>query len=164
MGDAEIGAKRAAVANKQLQLVELERQLELEKSGSSKKRDEDKIADLEGQIIDLKNSITDTTNSIVTDLLGISSAKDAAETLVTNMIEAFRNGEDYMKQYTESFDKMIDNMIMKAIVSKVIGDKIENLMSEIQTRIDSRTTKEKAALDKATANLSLSDDDISSIS
>ena len=33
-------------------------------------------------------------------------------------------------------------------------------MSEIQTRIDSRTTKEKAALDKATANLSLSDDDI----
>ena len=82
MGDAEIGAKRAAVANKQLQLVELERQLALEKSRSSKKQDKDKIADLEGQIIDLKNSITDTTNSIVTDLLGISSAKDAAESLV----------------------------------------------------------------------------------
>ena len=94
MGDAEIGAKRAAVANKQLQLVELQRQLDLEKSRSSKKQDKDKIADLEGQIIDLKNSITDTTNSIVTDLLGISSAKDAAESLVTNMIEAFRNGED----------------------------------------------------------------------
>ena len=160
MGDSEIGAKRAAVANKQLQLVELQRQLALEKSRSSKKRDKDKIADLEGQIIDLKNSITDTTNSIVTDLLGISSAKDAAETLVTNMIEAFRNGEDYMKQYTESFDKMIDNMIMKAIVSKVIGDKIENLMSEIQTRIDSRTTKEKAALDTAAANASLSTEDV----
>ena len=160
MGDAEIGAKRAAIANKQLQLVELQRQLALEKSRSSKKQDKDKIADLEGQIIDLKNSITDTVNSVVTDLLGISSAKDAAESLVTNMIEAFRNGEDYMKIYSESFDKMIDNMIMKAIVSKVIGDKIESLMSEIQTRIDSRTTKEKAALDKAAANASLSTEDV----
>ena len=65
-----------------------------------------------------------------------------------------------MKQYSESFDKMIDNMIMKAIVSKVIGDKIDSLMNEIQTRIDSRTTNEKAALDKATADLSLSDDDL----
>ena len=155
MGDAEIGAKRATIANKQLQLVELQRQLALEKSRSRKKQDKDKIADIEGQIIDLKNSITDTTNSIVTDLLGISSAKDAAETLVTNMIEAFRNGEDYMKQYDESFDKMIDNMIMKAIASKVIGDKMDILMKELQARIDSRTKKEKAALDQATANLSL---------
>ena len=66
------------------------------------------------------------------------------------------------KANDESFDKMIDNMIMKAIASKVIGDKMDSLMKEIQTRIDSRTTNEKAALDKATANASLSTEDIMS--
>ena len=65
-----------------------------------------------------------------------------------------------MKEYTKSFDKMIDNMIMKAIVSKVIGDKIEELMNTLQARIDSRTVKEKQALDKTTANASLTEADI----
>src|SRR5574344_1108208 len=160
IGDAEIGAKKAAIANKELQLVELQRQLSLEKSRSGKKRDESKIADLKGQIIDLKNSITDLTNSIVTDMLGISSAKDAAESLVSSMIEAFRNGEDYMKQYTESFDKMIDNMIMKAIVSKVIGDKIEELMNTLQKKADERASKYSSDLASATAASQETDEQI----
>lgn len=131
-GIAEIGAKRATIANKELQLVELKRQLQLEESRKEKNRDESKIVDLKGQIIDLELEIKNATKEIVNDLLDISNVGDAAETLVASMIKAFKNGEDYMKAYEESFEDMVDNMIMKAIVSKVIGDKLNDIFERVE--------------------------------
>lgn len=156
MGSAEIAAQKAAIANQKLQLIELERQLQLEKSRKGKKRDEDKIIELEGQINDLRNEIEDANTAIVETLLG-TSAKDAAESMVSDMISAFRNGEDWMASFGESWDDMIDNMIMKAIVGKVLGSKIEEMMDEIQQRIDARTTDEESAYQRALANTEKTD-------
>lgn len=147
-GMAEYGARRAAIANKELQLVELQRQLRLEQSRDNKHRDEDRILELKGQIIDLRNEISQSVDDITNDLLGISSIGDAAEQLVSSMIEAFRQGEDYMKQYDESFEKMIDNMIMKAIVSRVVGDRIEQMWNQVKAVSEARGEDERKRIEE----------------
>lgn len=130
-GVAQAGASRLAIANKRLQLAELERQLELEKSRKEKNRDTNKILEYEGRIIDLNNEINNSLNDITNTLLGISSVGDAAESMVLSMIEAFKNGEDWMKSYDETFESMIDNIIMKAIVGRVIGERIQKIFDYV---------------------------------
>ena len=157
-GIAEVGAKRATIANKELQLAELRRQLYLEQSRKAKNRDKDKIEDLKGQIIDLELEIKNATNEIVNDLLNISSVGDVAENLVSQMIEAFKKGEDYMGKYADTFEDMIDNMIMKAIVGEVIGKKMEEIFKKVeeiagerakQTQVDAKDIFEGKDLELA---------------
>ena len=75
--------------------------------------------------------------------------------MVNNMIEAFRNGEDYMAKYEDSFNDMINSMIEKAVVGELIGDKIDQIMTELQARIDARVPSiVKKNLESATADLS----------
>ena len=129
------GAQKAMLINKEFQKTELERQLKLEKSRKKKYQDQSAIADLEGQIIDLKNEINEATENIVNDLLGITSKADFAENLVSSMIDAFKQGEDYMKVFEESFEDMVDNMIMKAIVSRLVGDWINSIWDSVNAKV-----------------------------
>lgn len=131
-GVAKSGAQAAAAENKKLQLAEIERQIALEKSRSAKKMDFEKIRELEEQYLELSNEIKNDIKDITNELSGIQSVGDAAEDLVSSMIDAFKSGEDYMQVFEESFDKMIDNMIMKAIVSKVIGPQIEKMFENVE--------------------------------
>ena len=144
-GTAEIGAQRAIIVNKELQLAELKRQLQLEQSRKAKYRDEDRILELRKQIRELEYDIVDSINGITNSLLGISSVGNAAETLVTNMIAAFKKGEDFMAEYAQTFDDMIDNMIMKAIVSNVIGNRLQEMFDRIQQTARERAKKEEEA-------------------
>lgn len=158
------GATAATRANKELQLAELQRQLQLEKSRSKKKRDESKIADLEGQIIDMKNEINNTTKDVINDLLGISSAGDGVEGLVSAMIDAFRNGEDAMEAFGDKWDEMIDNMILKLIVSTYMQKAWDNLMDKLEQRESDFLDKPSEAVSNAQSNLekvnAMSDDEI----
>lgn len=148
-GTSGVGAKKAAQANKELQLEELRRQLILEKSRDSKDRDDDKILDLQKNIKELQYEIMDMTNEIVNDLMGVSSVGDFAENLVESMIDAFREGEDYMEVFEGKFEEMIDNMIMKSIVSRVMTQYMDNLWESIDKRITSRSEKEAEAYAEA---------------
>lgn len=152
-GMAVYGAKRTAIANKELQLAELKRQLQLEESRRSKNYDEEKVEDLKGQIIDLENEIKKATKEIVTDMLGITSVSSAAETLVTAMVTAFKKGEDYMDEYKQSFSDMIDSMIVKAITSKVIGDKINEMVNDIEKKAKERADQQKITWDDLTGGI-----------
>jgi hypothetical protein len=149
-GASELGARRAAIANKELQLAETERQLQLELSRKKKNQDEEKILDLQSKIQDLKYEIEDAVNDITNSMLGISDIGDAAENLVTAMIDSFRQGEDYMAKYDESFENMIDNMVMKSIVSKVIGQRIEEMWAKIQSVTEARGKSSKEEIDRLT--------------
>ena len=137
-GTAAMGAQRAALENKKLQLQELERQLELERSRSAKRKDEDKIISLTGQIEDLKNEISDLSNEIVNSFLGISSVGDAVENFVGIIVDALRDGEDAMSAFSSSVDDMIANMLKKFVSSKMIGPLIENVMEDVSERIEER--------------------------
>lgn len=145
------GASYATKANKELQLVELQRQLILEKSRKKKKQDQDKIIELEGQIMDLKNELNDATRDIVNDLLGISSAGDGIENLVSVMIEAFRNGEDAMEAFGKEWDKMIDNMILKLIVSTFMQKEWDKIMAYLNKREEEMLKSPADAVQKAQA-------------
>ena len=150
-GTMAYAAQKAAVYNKKLQLEEMKRQLRLEQSRDSKDRDDDKIESLRGQIIDLEREIQKATDNWINDMLGISSVGDAAEQLVSSMIDAFRQGEDYMGKFYDSFDEMIENMIMKAITSKVIGEYIETMWDNIKSRAEARSQQEAQEVERTQA-------------
>jgi hypothetical protein len=133
-GEAEIYAKRLLTENKKAQLAELQNQLTLERSRKSKNRDADKELELQAQIESLTREIEESVKEITDSLLGISSVKDAATQLVESMIDAFKQGEDYMQNFEDSFEKMIENMIVQAVVGKVIGDKIQQLVDFVDSQ------------------------------
>ena len=150
-GMATIGANMEAKANKELQLLELKRQLALERSRDSKHRDDDKIIDLQKQIKELEYDIADTVDDIVNNLLGISSVGDAVENMIGGIIESLRSGEDAMVGFNESVDEMIANMLKKFLATKILAPMFENVWNEINDEIQSRTKNEADALAKAQA-------------
>jgi len=137
-GMATIGANMAAKANKELQLVELKRQLALERSRDSKHRDEDRIIELQKQIKELEYEIEDAVDNIVNDLLGISSVGDAMENMMDAFIEALRSGEDAMATFDENVDEMIANMVKKMYVTKILQPWFEEQWNKIQEQINQR--------------------------
>lgn len=137
-GASEIAARKAEIANKKLQLAELQRQLQLERSRDSKKRDASKIADLEGQIIDLKNEIKDMKNDVTNSFLGISSVKDAVGSMMDDIVDAMRNGEDAMGSFNDSIDDMIANMIKQVFSARILGPMLEKIWDKIDADIQKR--------------------------
>ena len=138
-GTATIAAKKAAIANKELQLAELKRQLTLEQSRDSKDRDDDRIIELQKQIKELQYDIKEASDEIINDLLGISSVGDAMDSLMDNFIEALRNGEDAMKVFDESVNNMIANMVKKMYVTKILQPWFESAWEQIQQDIEARS-------------------------
>jgi len=128
------GLQQTTIENKKLQLAELERQFELEKSRRGKNYDEERVIELQGQIRQLRREIKDSTSEIINDMLGISSAGDEITNLVQVMITAFRNGEDAMQAFGEEWDKMIDNMILKLIVSEYMKKSWDNILKTIEQK------------------------------
>lgn len=154
-GMATIGANMAAKANKELQLVELKRQLTLERSRDSKHRDEDRIIDLQKQIKELEYDIVDTVDNIVNDLLGISSIGDAMENMMDAFIEALRSGEDAMATFDESVDEMIANMVKKMFTTKILQPWFEEQWNKIQDQINERAGKLPDELAKVQSKVSV---------
>lgn len=152
-GASTSGAKRAALANKQLQLAEIKRQIQLEKSRDSKDRDEDKILELEAQykdmLLEIKNGVADIAN----EMLGISSVGDGITSIVEAMIDAFRNGEDAMEAFSKKWDEMIDSMILKLIVSQYMQKAWDNVMKTLNEKEEEFLAK--SAQDKADAESEL---------
>lgn len=130
MGTAETQARRAAIANKQLQLVELERQLALEKSRKKKNQDQDKIQELEGAVIDAKNDLKDLKDEVMNTLLG-SDIKSAAEEFVDTWVQAWKEGETTLDAINEKMDDMIFNLIKKAATSKIVGSILKPLYDAV---------------------------------
>ena len=135
MGAAETQARRAAIANKQLQLVELQRQLELEKSRKKKNQDIDKIKELEGAVIDAENDLKNLKDDVMNTLLG-SDIKSAAEEFVDTWVQAWREGETTLDAIEEKMDDMIFNLIKKAATSKIVG----NLLQPLYDMVDQYTS------------------------
>ena len=133
-GAIKSGADDALISNKKLQLAELEHQLELEKSRSSKNRDEERIEELTTEITELRNEIKKATTDIVNDILGISDAEDGVVGLVDAMINAFRNGEDAMAAFGDKWDEMIDNMIIKLLVTTYMQKAWDNVMATLEQK------------------------------
>ncbi|MBO7733734.1 MAG: hypothetical protein J6S67_14315, partial [Methanobrevibacter sp.] len=137
-GTGIVGAKQLAMANKDAQLQELKRQLELEQSRKGKNRDDDRIIELTGQIKDLEREISKMGDEIVNDLLGISGVGDAMESLMDGFIEALRNGEDAMKVFDENIDNMVANMVKKVFTTKILQPWFEQQWNSVQGDIEKR--------------------------
>ena len=152
-GTAVIGTKQATLANKELQLAEIQRQIELEKSRKSKNRDEDKIIELQTQYKELYYEIKNGYTELVDDLMG-TDVSSFAENLVSSMIDAFKKGEDYMEIFNDKFDEMIDNMIMKSIVSRVVSQYLDQIWESVDEHINDRSKAERDEYAKAQNNLS----------
>lgn len=136
LGTGETEARRLAIANKEAQLAELERQKKLEESKRSKDRDDDAIKQYEESIHSIKNEIADLKEEVVNNLWG-DDVKSAAEAFVDAWVQAWRAGETTLDAIQEKMDEMIYNLIKKAMTSKIV----ETLLNPIYKELD-RMTKE----------------------
>lgn len=136
LGTGETEARRLAIANKEAQLAELERQKELEQSKRSKDRDDDAIKQYEESIHSLRNEIDDLKQDVVNNLWG-EDVKSAAEAFVDAWVQAWRAAETTLDAIQEKMDEMIYNLIKKAMTSKIV----ETLLNPIYKELD-RMTKE----------------------
>ena len=148
-GASVIGVKQAAIANKELQLEELKKQLRLEKSRDDKDRDQGKIEDLAGQVIDLQYEIEHAYKEIGNSLLGISSVAEAAQTMMDAYIEALRSGEDAMGGFNDSVNDMIANLIKQIFVTRVIAPQLEKIMDDFNEKITQRSQAKAKEYEKA---------------
>lgn len=144
-GDGEMAAKGLLIANKKLQLAELETQLQLEESRKKKNRDEDKILDLQEQIEDAKRELTDMADEVTESFLNISSVKDAVSSMIDGIINALKNGENAMDSFTDSWEEMCWNMIKQVISTEILAPKFKKIFDEINDEVNKRG--EKAADD-----------------
>ena len=138
LGTAETEARRAAIANKELQLSELERQKTLEESKRSKDRDDDAIKQYEEAIHSLRNEIDDLKEDVINNLWG-EDVKSAAEAFVDAWVQAWRAGETTLDAIQEKMDEMIYNLIKKAMTSKIV----ETLLRPVYDELN-RMTKESS--------------------
>jgi hypothetical protein len=138
MGAQELRARREQVANKQAQLEELKRQMQLEQSKRSKDRDDDKIKEYQESIQDLELEIAELKKDIVSTLLG-GDIKSAAESFVSTWVDAWRQGGDTMDALNEKFDDMIDNMIAKSVASYLVSKRLQKIFDEVDKLTDEKS-------------------------
>lgn len=130
LGTAETEARRAAIANKELQLTELERQKTLEESKRSKDRDDDAIKQYEESIHSLRNEIDDLKEDVINNLWG-EDVKSASEAFVDAWVQAWRAGETTLDAIQEKMDEMIYNLIKKAMTSKIVETLLRPVYDEL---------------------------------
>ena len=138
-GTAVMGAQQAMKANRELQLVELKRQLALEQRRDGKHRDEERIASLRGEIIDLEHEIAKATLETFNNLADISSFGDLFQSMIDEMIDAFKQGEDAMKVFSEKWDAMIDSLVGKMIYQQIVSVLTKDLEKVTQGVIEKYT-------------------------
>lgn len=148
-GQGEIRANQLLIANKKLQLAELETQLELEKSRKSKNRDDDKILELQGQVNDAKQELKELAEDITENFLNISSVKDAVSSMIDGIITALKNGENAMDSFTDSWEEMCWNMIKQVISTEILAPKFKKIFDEINEEVSKRGEKASDDIVKA---------------
>jgi DNA repair exonuclease SbcCD ATPase subunit len=165
LGTAETQARRASIANKELELAEMERQMALEKSKRSKDRDDDAIKEYEEKIQDLRYEIQDLKEDLISNLIG-SDIKSAAEEFVDTWVEAWRAGETTLDAISKKMDEMIYNLIKKAATSAIVERIIRPLYAAIDEYTnaaseggESLTTNELRALAVLSKNLGVEVDE-----
>lgn len=145
LNDAEIASKNLLITNIELQKQEIKRQIALEESRSSKKRDQEKIDELKRQEQELENQTQEVKESIVNDLLG-TDVKSAAEDFANTWIDAYVSGEDTMDAMSDRFDDMIKNMIVKSLASKIVAKHIQKIWDEVEkVTADNKVTADEIA-------------------
>lgn len=138
MGAQELRARREQIQNKQREVEELQRQMQLEQSKRSKDRDDDKIKEYQESIQDLELEIAELKKDVVANLLG-SDIKDAAEQFVSTWVDAWRQGGDTMEALNEKFDDMIDNMIAKSVASYLVSKRLQKIFDEVDKLTDEKS-------------------------
>lgn len=135
LGSAETSAERASIANKELQLAELERQLVLEqqkdyKKDSDQREQEQRIDDYKKEIESLRQEIQDMKEDIVNNLLG-EDVKSAAESFVDTWVDAWKSGETTLDAIQAKMNDMVENLVKKAVTSAIVGRLLQPLYDAV---------------------------------
>ena len=105
------------------QQIEVYRQLQEEKSKSSKKRDDDKIAEYEKKLKELTEDAANVLNEALEEVIG-GSVQDLAEELSDAMIEAFQNGEDAAEAWGDKVNEIVADIIKRMLVQSFLEDRL----------------------------------------
>ena len=118
-GTQETWAKRQQIANKEEEMKELQRQMQLEQSKRSKDRDDEAIKQYKETIDGLWYEIQDLKEQIANDLLG-SDVKSAAKEFVDTWVDAWKQGETTLDAITSKMNDMIFELIKNAVSAELV--------------------------------------------
>lgn len=146
-GTQETWAKRQQITNKEEEMKELQRQMQLEQSKRSKDRDDEAIKRYKETIDSLWYEIQDLKDGIVNDLLG-SDVKSAAQEFVDTWVDAWRQGETTLDAVTSKMDEMIMELIKRAASSAIV----QRLLQPLYSLVDKITSEDSEGGVKVTMN------------
>lgn len=113
------------------EVVNLQQQLQQEQG--KKKKDEDKIQDLENQIEETGAKINETYNKLIEDIIG-GSYQDIADQLGDAFIEAFQNGEDAAEAWGEAVDKIVADVIKRMFIQQFLTQRISDVFAKYKDK------------------------------
>lgn len=146
-GTQETWAKRQQIANKEEEMKELQRQMQLEQSKRSKDRDDEAIKQYKETIDGLWYEIQDLKEQIANDLLG-SDVKSAAQEFVDTWVDAWKQGETTLDAVTSKMDEMIMELIKRAASSAIV----QRLLQPLYSKVDKITSEDSEGGVKVTMN------------
>lgn len=113
------------------EVVYLRQQLAQEQG--KKKKDEEKIQELENQIEETGAKIKETYDKLIEDIIG-GSYQDIADQLGDAFIEAFQNGEDAAAAWGEAVDKIVADVIKKMFIQQFLTQRISDVFAKYQDK------------------------------
>lgn len=115
------------------QRKELENRMDLE--NQKKNSDKDKITDYRDQLSDLNNQIREFKDTMLKDILGLDF-KSWADNLASNLVGAFKKGQDAAEALSQSVNDMMATITQNAIKNAVIMPYVNQLKEQIEDAYD----------------------------
>ena len=118
-------------------LLEQRKELEsrMEAENDKKNTDKDKIADYRDQLSDLNNQIREFKDTMLKDILGLDF-KTWADNLASNLVGAFKKGQDAAEALSQSVNDMLATITQNAIKNAVIMPYVNQLKEQIEDAYD----------------------------
>lgn len=115
------------------QRKELENRLDLE--NGKKNKSKEKIADYRDQLSDLNNQIREFKDTMLKDIFGLDF-KSWADSLASNLVSAFKQGQDAAEALSKSVNDMMATITQNAIKNAVIMPYVNQLKEQIEDAYD----------------------------
>ena len=120
-----------------LALVEQRRELEsrIEAENNKKKTDNDKMSGYKEELSALNSQIREFKDTVLKEVLGLDF-KSWADSLASNLVSAFQQGQDAAEAFTKSVNDMLRTITQNAIKNAVIMPYLNKLKEQIEDVYD----------------------------
>lgn len=131
LGGAKYDNARDQLKNLAEQQVMIQQQIELEQS--KKHKDKDKIKDWQEKIAELGQKMADVINGMMEDIIG-GTSDDIAKQLGDAFADAFAQGEDAAKAWSDKVNEIVRDIVKQMLVQKLLEEPLGDIFDKYKKR------------------------------